>query len=112
MKLSDLYPFRDGKRTFYHRVKDIDYVEGDGNCSGFHFMGGSSLTETGNIGLHWQRLKAFAFFLQIHRSFVVNLKAIRIIDTDGRITLKSGAELLCSEKRLPVLLELFPIVGK
>ena len=112
MTLPDLYLFREGKRQFYRRVKDIDYVKGEGNCSKFHFTDGSSHMENKNIGLHRKHLEAFSFFQQIHRSFVVNLKAIKGITPDGKVLLKSGAELLCSEKRLPALLELFPIAGR
>ena len=111
MKLPHLYLLKKGKRQFYRRVKDIDYVNGEGNCSKFHFTDGSSHMENKNIGWHWNLLKGFDFFVQIHRSFVVNLKAIKGITPNGRVLLKSGTELLCAEKRLSMLLKLFPLVG-
>ena len=112
MKLPDLYPFRKGKLKFYHRVKDIDYVKGDGIYSGFYFIDGKSITESDNIGWHWERLQAFDFLMRIHRSYIVNLKAIRGIDTDGRVILKSGIEVYCALKSLPELLKRYPVIGK
>ena len=112
MKLPDLYPFKKGRCLFYLRVKDIDYVKGEGNCSGFYFMNGSFHMENLNIGRHWNLLKAFDYFMRIQRSFVVNLKAIRGISTDGIVTLKSGLQVTCSGKLLDELLERYPIVGK
>lgn len=112
MQLPDMYVFRKGKSHFHRRVKDIDYVEGDGDYSAFHFIDGGSLTENGSIGTHWENLHTFIFFKRIHRSYVVNLKAIRGTTPDGRVLLKSGAKLLCSSKQLPALMAMFPIVGE
>ena len=112
MDLPDLYTFRTGKSLFHRRVKDIDYVKGEGSCTGFHFEDGSELVEDKHIGWHWKHLQGFQFFMKIHRSFIVNLKAIRGTTPKGTVLLKSGTELLCASNSLPVLLKLFPIVGQ
>ena len=109
MQFPDLYPFKKGKLTNFKRLKDVDYLKAEGNYTGFHFIDGSSRTESGNIGLHWARIEALDFFYKIHRSYVVNLKAIKDIANDGTVLLKSGTVLVCSKKRLPGLLEKFPI---
>ena len=112
MILPDLYPFTNGKRILYRRVKDIDYMKGEGNCTEFYFIDGTSFMENLNIGRHWARLKTFSFFFKIHRSFIVNLKAIRKIGTEGTITLNSGTEVNCAKEFLSLLLEQYPIVEK
>jgi len=112
MKLPHLYPFRYYKLTTHKRVKDIDYVEGAGNSSLFHFIVGKTRKESGNIGFHLKRLSKFKRFFLIHRSCVVNLCAISSIDTDGVVLLKSGKELYCASKRLEQLIMRFPKAGE
>ena len=110
MKISLLYPFRDGKVITWRRVKDIDYLQGDDKCTRFHFANGKVITETGSIGMHALRLIGTGFFCMIHRSFTVNLKAIREVKTDGTVLLRSGIDLLCAKTRLDELLQRFNIL--
>jgi two-component system LytT family response regulator len=89
---------RDGGRTFYMAVDDIEWIEAIGDYAGLHVKGRTHMWR-GSMAVLESRLDPMKF-ARIHRSAIVRLDCIAALQSrtnrDGMVQLKSGTELKVS----------------
>lgn len=80
---------RHNKGVDYIDVKDIIYFEAQKRCTKIVTVTYSSMTSN-NLGFYKDITASYGFFLQIHRSFIVNLFYISKYINDGTVLLKNS----------------------
>lgn len=77
---------------------DIVRCEADSNYTVFHLRNGERLMASYTMASYEEFLVEHEF-LRIHRSHMVNVRAVEHIDRDGRVTLRDGTKLEVSRRR-------------
>lgn len=73
----------------------IEYIEGNGSYTNYHFVGGTSLMLARNIKYFEKNNQDTENFIRIHKSYLVNKKYIQFVKKgrDGFVEMKSGAKI-------------------
>lgn len=80
------------------RTTDIVRCEADSNYTAFHLRNGERLVASYTLASYEDLLSANGF-LRIHRSHMVNGRAVERIDREGRVVLRDGTTLEVSRRR-------------
>lgn len=79
-------------------TQDIVRCEADSNYTVFHLRNGERLVASYTMASYEEFLTDHEF-LRIHRSHMVNVRAVEHIDHGGRVTLRDGTKLEVSRRR-------------
>ena len=102
------YEFRDNSGKDLVKFCNILRMEGDDKSTAFYLLPENpdkpvyTKTQTGNIGVHYNRLKHTDMFCRVHNSHVVNILYIKRVEAHF-VTMMDGTKVEVSEKFKPVL---------
>lgn len=88
------------------RVKDILYLEGEGNYYAVRASGGGTYRCRSTLSAAEELVKGYDFF-RIHQAYVVNLDRIRSIGEDGALRMDNGVTLYVSRRKLTAFREAY-----
>ncbi len=95
------------KNNLYHKVyvRDIQYIEADGNLSMIYLAKGKFLS---NLGFgEFELLLPHNLFIKIHRSYIANLKYFSSMNTgEGTMTMENGKEIPISRTHKQKIIDL------
>lgn len=96
----------DGFNVLY--LKDIIYLQGDGNCTRFYTESGKSILVTRTLKEYERLLEAHGFY-RIHKSFLINLRHVQSFQrSEGGLVILSGQhQLQVSRRRKKGLMDQF-----
>ena len=88
-------------------IKDILYVESDGNYSTIHTENNQKVVSSRKLG-EYEELLQTMHFLRIHHSVIINLDHIKeyLRGDGGSVILSNGTELSVSKRKKQQLLDL------